>query len=656
LALLKNSFQRVFLMPKFELVSDFAPAGGQPKAIAELVEGLKKPGQQTLLGVTGSGKTFAISNVIAAVQKPTLVLCHNKTLAAQLYNEFKSFFPKNEVHYFVSYYDYYQPESYLPGKDVYIEKDAQINERIEQLRLAATAALMSHNDVIIVSSVSCIYGLGDPKNWEELSVRLKKGDSVSRSGLISRLVDIQYERNNVDLLPGNIRVRGDTIDIRSSFQDYFTRVSLFGDEVEKISKVGLVDGETISELEETVIFPAKHFVVKDEERVFAIESIRKELAERLPELEELERQRLASRTKYDLEMLEQMGYCSGIENYSRHFDKRKPGEPPFTLLDFFPKDFLFVIDESHVALPQVHGMVKGDRSRKKSLIDHGFRLPSAYDNRPLDFSEFEKYLKNVVYTSATPSEYELKNSKKVVELIIRPTGLVDPPVIVRPSKGQLKDLMNEIREAEKKGFRTLVTTLTKKMAEDLTEYLAKEGINSRYLHSEIDTLERTEIIRQLRLKKFDCLVGINLLREGLDIPEVALVAILEADKEGFLRNARSLIQTIGRAARNSESKVILYADKSTKSMKEAIGETERRRKLQTEFNKKHGITAKTIVKKIEETGIELKDVKSVPTSNIPSLLIELEAEMDVAAERLEFEKAIVLRDRIMALEKRLKAK
>ncbi len=643
-------------MPKFELVSDFAPAGGQPKAIAELVEGLKKPGQQTLLGVTGSGKTFAISNVIAAVQKPTLVLCHNKTLAAQLYNEFKSFFPKNEVHYFVSYYDYYQPESYLPGKDVYIEKDAQINERIEQLRLAATAALMSHNDVIIVSSVSCIYGLGDPKNWEELSVRLKKGDSVSRSGLISRLVDIQYERNNVDLLPGNIRVRGDTIDIRSSFQDYFTRVSLFGDEVEKISKVGLVDGETISELEETVIFPAKHFVVKDEERVFAIESIRKELAERLPELEELERQRLASRTKYDLEMLEQMGYCSGIENYSRHFDKRKPGEPPFTLLDFFPKDFLFVIDESHVALPQVHGMVKGDRSRKKSLIDHGFRLPSAYDNRPLDFSEFEKYLKNVVYTSATPSEYELKNSKKVVELIIRPTGLVDPPVIVRPSKGQLKDLMNEIREAEKKGFRTLVTTLTKKMAEDLTEYLAKEGINSRYLHSEIDTLERTEIIRQLRLKKFDCLVGINLLREGLDIPEVALVAILEADKEGFLRNARSLIQTIGRAARNSESKVILYADKSTKSMKEAIGETERRRKLQTEFNKKHGITAKTIVKKIEETGIELKDVKSVPTSNIPSLLIELEAEMDVAAERLEFEKAIVLRDRIMALEKRLKAK
>lgn len=644
-------------MGQFELVSDFEPAGDQPKAIKELSEGVKKGGQQTLLGVTGSGKTYTISQVIAHTNRPTLVLAHNKTLAAQLFNEFKGFFPKNEVHYFVSYYDYYQPESYLPGKDVYIEKDAQINEKIEQLRLAATSALLSRRDVIIVSSVSCIYGLGDPKNWRDLSFELKKGQEISREELIARLVDLQFERNDIDLSPGNIRVRGNIVDLRSTIQDNFLRIEFFGDQVEKISKMSLLDVTEIEAFESVLIFPAKHFVVKDEQRFDAIKTIREELAQRLPELPELERQRLESRTRYDVEMIEELGYCSGIENYSRHFDGRKPGEPPYTLLDFFPKDFLLVVDESHVTLPQVSGMVKGDRSRKKSLIDNGFRLPSAYDNRPLSFEEFEKYLNNVIYVSATPADYELKHSKKVVEQIIRPTGLVDPSVEVRPTKGQIQDLLKEIKATETKGFRTLVTALTKKMAEDLAEFLAKEGIKARYLHSEIDTLERTEIIRQLRLKKFDCLVGINLLREGLDIPEVALVAILDADKEGFLRNARSLIQTIGRAARNSEGRVLMYADKVTDSMQKAIDETSRRRKLQMSFNKTHGIVPKTIVKKISEEQLsELSEIDSVPGSNIPELLVELESQMNVAAEKLEFEKAILIRDKIISLEKRLKGK
>lgn len=646
-----------FLMDRFELVSDFAPAGDQPKAIKELSSGVKAKGQQTLLGVTGSGKTFTVSHVIANANKPTLVLCHNKTLAAQLFNEFKGFFPKNEVHYFVSYYDYYQPESYLPGKDVYIEKDAQINEKIEQLRLAATSALLSRRDVIIVSSVSCIYGLGDPKNWRDLSIELKKGQEISREKLIAGLVDLQFERNDLDLSPGNIRVRGNIVDIRATMQDNFLRIEFFGDQVEKISKMSLLNVTEIEALDSALVFPAKHFVVKEDQRFVAVKTIREELMQRLPELAELERQRLESRTRYDLEMIEELGYCSGIENYSRHFDGRKPGEPPHTLLDFFPDDFLLVVDESHVTLPQVSGMVKGDRSRKKSLIDNGFRLPSAYDNRPLDFQEFEKYLKNVIYVSATPADYEISHSKKVVEQIIRPTGLVDPSIEVRPTRGQIEDLLKEIRATEKKGFRTLVTALTKKMAEDLAEFLAKEGVKARYLHSEIDTLERTEIIRQLRLKKFDCLVGINLLREGLDIPEVALVAILDADKEGFLRNARSLVQTTGRAARNSEGRVIMYAEHVTDSMRRAIGETDRRRRLQVDFNKKHGIVPKTIVKKISEEQIaELSDVDSVPSSNIPELLVELESQMNLAAEKLEFEKAIVLRDKIMGLEKRLKGK
>ncbi len=643
-------------MQKFELHAEFEPKGDQGKAIKELVDGVKTGGQQTLLGITGSGKTFSIACVIEKVQKPTLVLAHNKTLAAQLYNEFKSFFPKNAVHYFVSYYDYYQPESYLAGKDVYIEKDAQINERIEQLRLAATSALLSRKDVIIVSSVSCIYGLGDPSNWMELKVHLKKGQKISRNQIIYNLVDIQFERNDLAVEPGKFRVRGDTIDIRTALSTDFLRIELFGDEIEKISRYSYPAMELTEELSEATVFPAKHFIIKDAQRKSAIESIRAELEERLPQLGELERTRLSSRTKYDLEMIEELGYCSGIENYSRHFDNRKPGEPPFTLLDFFPKDFLLVVDESHVTLPQVKGMVKGDHSRKQSLIEYGFRLPSAYDNRPLTFEEFEKYLKNVIYTSATPAEYEKQHSKQIVEQIIRPTGLVDPQIILRPTKNQLKDLMNEISETAKKGFRTLVTTLTKKMAEDLTEYLAKNGINTRYLHAEIDTLERTELIRQLRLKKFDCLVGINLLREGIDIPEVALVAILDADKEGFLRNDRSLIQTIGRAARNSEGRVILYHEKMTESMQRAISETNRRRKMQIEHNKRNGIVPKTIIKPIDEQAVELKDVKSVPKDNIPALLVELEAQMDLAAEKLEFEKAIVLRDRITALEKRMKEK
>ncbi len=643
-------------MEKFVLSSSFSPKGDQEKAIDELSQGLKDGGQQTLLGITGSGKTFTIANVIQKINKPTLILAHNKTLAAQLYNEFRGFFPKNAVHYFVSYYDYYQPESYLPGKDIYIEKDAQVNERIEQLRLAATTSLLSRKDVIVVCSVSCIYGLGDPKNWIDLKVNLQQGQKISRDQIISQLIDIQFERNDFTVEAGKLRVRGDTIDIRTSMSDDFLRIELFDDKIDQIIRLSYPAMEPLEQLKEITVFPAKHFVVKDEQIKSAVKSISEELQKRLPELGELERTRLESRTKYDLEMIEELGYCSGIENYSRHFDNRKAGEPPFTLLDFFPKDFLLVVDESHVSLPQVKGMVKGDHSRKTALIDHGFRLPSAYDNRPLTFEEFEKYLKNVIYTSATPADYEKKHSKKIVEQIIRPTGLVDPEIILKPATNQIKDLMEEIKKAEKKGFRTLVTTLTKKMAEDLTEYLAKNGVNARYLHSEIETLERTELIRQLRLKKFDCLVGINLLREGLDIPEVALVAILDADKEGFLRDERSLIQTTGRAARNSEGKVIMYHEKLTDSMKRAIDETNRRRKIQVEYNKKNGITPKTIIKPIQEQITEIKDLKNIPKNNIPAIIVELEAQMDIAAEKLEFEKAIVLRDRITTLEKRLKEK
>ncbi len=642
-------------MCSFKVESPFAPAGDQPKAIKALSEGLKTGGMHTLLGVTGSGKTFSVSHVIQNVDKPTLVLCHNKTLAAQLYNEFKEFFPNNSVHYFVSYYDYYQPESYMPGKDVYIEKDAQINEKIEQLRLEATHALMTRKDVIVVSSVSCIYGLGSPDNYVKMAVPIKVGDTIKRDELIEKLVDIQYQRNNTEFSAGKIRVIGDIVDVRSVTEDFYTRIEFYGDQIEAISFRNALTNQVTQKMNSLLLFPAKHFVINEDQREQALDSIRKELDEWVSTLGPLEQERLRSRTKYDLEMIEELGYCSGIENYSRHFDGRKPGEPPFCLLDFFPKDFLMVIDESHVTLPQVHGMLKGDQSRKKNLVDHGFRLPSAFDNRPLSFEEFEKYLKNVVFTSATPADYELKHSKRVVEQIIRPTGLVDPQVDVRPSENQVEDLLKEIESTTAKGFRTLVTTLTKKMAEDLTEFLAKRGVKVRYLHSEIDTLERTELIRQLRLKKFDCLVGINLLREGIDIPEVALVAILDADQEGFLRNDRSLIQTIGRAARNSEGRVILYATKETESMKRALDETNRRRTIQIAFNEKHGITPKTIIKAIKEGDIDLSTVEAVPKDNIPAMLVELEAEMNLAAEELQFEKAIVLRDRIHDLEKRLSA-
>lgn len=642
-------------MKKFSLIADFKPAGDQPKAISELAEGIGKGGVYTLLGVTGSGKTYTVSNVIEKVQKPTLVLCHNKTLAAQLFNEFKSFFPENSVHYFVSYYDYYQPESYMPAKDVYIEKDAQINEKIEQLRLEATQALMTRSDVIVVASVSCIYGLGSPENYEKMAVPVKVGDKIQRNELIERLVDIQFNRNNVEFGPGHIRVLGDIVDVRPGFGEEYVRIELSDNEIEAISVRHAVSNQLVQSVNEMLLFPAKHFVIDSKQRKDALESIRSELKAVLPNLAPLEQERLRSRTNYDLEMIQELGYCSGIENYSRHFDGRKDGEPPYCLLDFFPKDFLMVIDESHVALPQVHGMLAGDRSRKKNLVEHGFRLPSAYDNRPLSFEEFEKYLRNVIFTSATPADYERSKSKQIVEQIIRPTGLVDPAIEVRSSENQVADLMKEIRATTEKGFRTLVTTLTKKMAEDLTEFFAKNGLKVRYLHSEIDTLERTELIRQLRLHKFDCLVGINLLREGLDIPEVALVAILDADSEGFLRNDRSLIQTIGRASRNSEGRVILYASKTTDSMKRAIGETNRRRQIQLEFNQVHKIVPKTIVKAIKEGEVDLSDVLAIPRDNIPALLVELDAEMNLAAEQLEFEKAIVLRDRIRQLEHRLQA-
>ncbi|MFH0954893.1 MAG: excinuclease ABC subunit UvrB [Candidatus Micrarchaeota archaeon] len=643
-------------MRPFELTSDYGPKGDQQQAIDALAKGIEKGGKYTLMGVTGSGKTFSCASVIQKVQRPTLVLCHNKTLAAQLYNEFKSFFPKNSVHYFVSYYDYYQPESYLPGKDVYIEKDAQVNARIEQLRLEATTALLTRKDVIIISSVSCIYGIGDPQTFKELNLHLTKNQVMTRKKLIETLVSLQYERNSQAFEPGMVRVQGDILDVRFGYGEDFVRIELFGDQIENLEMRKALTGELIEKLEDITIYPAKHFVVRDEQVKHAIASIQAELRERLSQLGELERTRLGQRTKYDLEMLEELGYCNGIENYSRHFENRKAGEPPFCLLDYFPKDFLMVIDESHVTLPQVHGMHGGDRSRKKNLIDHGFRLPSAYDNRPLTFEEFEKYLNNVIFTSATPADYEIQNSKQVIEQIVRPTGLVDPQIEVRTVENPIKDLMAETIAMEQKGFRTLVTTLTKKMAEDLTEYFAQHGVRVRYLHSEIDTLERTEIIRQLRLKKFDCLIGINLLREGLDIPEVALIGILDADKEGFLRNARSLIQTIGRAARNSEGRVILYANKTTDSMKNAMDETNRRREKQLAYNKEHGITPQTIIKSIPEGTIEIEDVEHVPHSNIPALLVELEADMNLAAEKLEFEKAIVLRDRIQKLEKRLKAK
>jgi len=639
---------------KFELVSDYKPKGSQPEAIKALVNGINKKKQyQTLLGVTGSGKTFTMANVIAKTNRPTLVLAHNKTLAAQLYNEFKEFFPKNRVEYFVSYYDYYQPESYIAQRDQYIEKDANINPKIEQMRLSATASLLSGRDTIIVASVSCIYGLGNPENFFKLGFEIKCGQKFSRKDLMQKLVRIQFERNEMNLSPGKFRVRGETIDFIPGYFDNIIRIEMFGDEIEKIVEIDKITGNVKENYDYFYVYPAKHFVMPDESRNKAIDLIKEELKSRLPELDMIESHRLKQRTLYDIEMMEETGSCKGIENYSRHFDLRAAGEKPYTLMDYMPEGFLLFIDESHQTIPQLHGMYKGDYSRKKSLIDYGFRLPSAFDNRPLKFNETEKYMKNVIFVSATPTEYETKKSKGVVEQIIRPTYLIDPPVEVRPSKNQIDDLKREIRAAIKDNNRVLITTITKKLAEELSEYLSDNDIKTRYLHSEIDTIERTEIIRELRLGKFDVLVGINLLREGLDIPEVSFIGILDADKEGFLRNTRSLIQIIGRAARNINSKVVLYADKRTDSIKGALRETTRRRKIQIEYNKKHNLKPKTIIKPIRDKEVEIKDIKHIPKKEIPNTIIELDADMRDAADKLDFEKAIALRDRINKLKERM---
>ena len=643
----------------FTLAKDaFPPSGDQPEAIEQLVRGVRRGGRQTLLGVTGSGKTFTIANVIASANKNTLVISHNKTLAAQLYAEFKEFFPKNNVGYFVSFYDYYQPESYIPQTDTYIEKDTEVNEKIEKMRLEATAMLMSGEPTIIVSTVSCIYSLGSPKEWEKNAIPVARGMTIDRKLLIHNFIEARYERNDISLVPGNLRVKGDTIDIIPGYSDDIIRISMFGDEIEHISIHDHVTMKKLRDVNAVKIFPAKHYITDDNSRSRAIDSIKRELDNWLPNLpSELERQRLIQRTKYDLEMIEEFGYCSGIENYSRHLDGRAPGQPPYCLLDFFGDDFLLVIDESHVTLPQLHGMYNGDYTRKKMLIDYGFRLPSAYDNRPLKFEEFENYLKNVIFVSATPGPYELRSSLQVIEQLVRPTGLVDPRVEIRPTKNQMEDLIKEIKNRAEKNQRTLVTTMTKRMAEDLAEFLAKNKVRVRYLHSEIEGLERTELIRQLRLGEFDSLVGINLLREGLDIPEVSLVAILDADKEGFLRNTTSLIQTFGRAARNLDGTVIMYSDHITQSMRQALEETERRRKKQLEYNKRYKITPKTIVKPIAESIKEIADVqvetKSMAREDLFKLAVETEATMKRFAEELEFEKAIMFREKLDKIRKAL---
>ncbi|KOO37166.1 excinuclease ABC subunit UvrB [Priestia koreensis] len=653
---------------EFELVSAYSPQGDQPKAIQKIVEGIQQGKKhQVLLGATGTGKTFTVSNVIKEINKPTLVIAHNKTLAGQLYSEFKEFFPNNAVEYFVSYYDYYQPEAYVPQTDTFIEKDASINDEIDKLRHSATSSLFERNDVIIIASVSCIYGLGSPEEYNELVVSLRVGMERERNQLLRQLVDVQYERNDIDFKRGTFRVRGDVVEIFPASRDErCIRVEFFGDEIDRISEVDSLTGEILGEREHVAIFPASHFVTREEKMKVAIDNIEKELEERLAYLREnnklLEAQRLEQRTRYDLEMMREMGFCSGIENYSRHLTLRPPGSTPYTLLDYFPEDFLLVIDESHVTLPQVRGMYNGDQARKGVLIDHGFRLPSALDNRPLMFDEFEKHVKQAVYVSATPGPYESEKAPEVIEQIIRPTGLLDPTIDVRPIKGQIDDLIGEIHERIKKDERTLITTLTKKMSEDLTTYLKEIGIKVQYLHSEVKTLDRIETIRELRLGKYDVLVGINLLREGLDIPEVSLVAILDADKEGFLRSERSLIQTIGRAARNSNGHVIMYADKVTNSMEIALRETKRRREIQIAYNEEHGITPQTIKKAVrasiratqvaeEEETYEaaLPEVSKMSKKEREKLIASMEAEMKEAAKALNFERAAELRDLLLEL-------
>lgn len=657
---------------KFELVSKYKPTGDQPQAIEKLVDGLAEgKKEQILLGATGTGKTFTISNVIAKANKPTLVLAHNKTLAGQLYGEFKEFFPNNAVEYFVSYYDYYQPEAYVPSSDTYIEKDSSINDEIDKLRHSATSSLLERNDVIVVASVSSIFGLGDPKEYRDQALSLRVGQEIERDKLLDQLVEVQFERNDIDFQRGRFRVRGDVIEIFPASRDERAlRVEFFGDEIDRIREVDPLTGEILGERDHVVIFPATHFLTSGERLEGSIKSIEDELKERLEVLRNdgklLEAQRLEQRTTYDIEMLREMGYCSGIENYSRHVDGRKAGEPPYTLLDFFPDDFLIVVDESHVTMPQVRGMYNGDRSRKQMLVDYGFRLPSALDNRPLQLAEFEKYVDQIIYMSATPGVYEEERTDTVVQQIIRPTGLLDPEVEVRQTMGQMDDLVAEINERVKRNERVFVTTLTKKMAEDLTDYFKEMSIKVKYLHSDIKTLERTQIVRDLRLGKFDVLVGINLLREGIDVPEVSLVAILDADKEGFLRNERSLIQTIGRAARNENGHVIMYADKITDSMQKAIDETKRRRTLQIEYNKEHHITPKTVKKEVRDlikTGAEPKPKQNASSVEVAfdemskqekqAMIERLEEQMQVAAKNLEFEDAAALRDTVLELKAQL---
>ncbi|MEI4829972.1 excinuclease ABC subunit UvrB [Bacillus sp. FJAT-53711] len=653
---------------QFEIVSEYSPQGDQPRAIEQLVAGIKNGKKhQVLLGATGTGKTFTISNVIKEVKKPTLVMAHNKTLAGQLYSELKDFFPNNAVEYFVSYYDYYQPEAYVPQTDTFIEKDAQINDEIDKLRHSATSALFERDDVIVVASVSCIYGLGSPEEYSELVVSLRVGMEKDRNQLLRELVDVQYSRNDIDFQRGTFRVRGDVVEIfPASLDEHCIRIEFFGDEIDRIREVNALTGEVLAEREHVAIFPASHFVTREEKMKVAIENIEKELEERLKELNDngklLEAQRIEQRTRYDLEMMREMGFCSGIENYSRHLTLRPAGSTPYTLLDYFPKDFLIVMDESHVSVPQVRAMYNGDKARKQVLVDHGFRLPSALDNRPLMFEEFEEKTNQVVYVSATPGPYELEHAPEVVEQIIRPTGLLDPKIDIRPIEGQIDDLLGEIHDRIAKNERVLITTLTKKMSEDLTDYLKDVGIKVNYLHSEIKTLERIEIIRDLRLGKFDVLIGINLLREGLDIPEVSLVAILDADKEGFLRSERSLIQTIGRAARNANGHVVMYADRITKSMEIAINETKRRRQIQEAYNEKHGITPKTIQKGVRDViraTMAAEDTETYETAPLTSkkmtkkerenVIAKMEAEMKEAAKALDFERAAELRDLLLEL-------
>ncbi|AZV64045.1 excinuclease ABC subunit UvrB [Peribacillus frigoritolerans] len=654
---------------KFELVSKYSPQGDQPAAIEMLVEGIKEGKEmQTLLGATGTGKTFTVSNVIQKINKPTLVIAHNKTLAGQLYSEFKEFFPNNAVEYFVSYYDYYQPEAYVPSTDTFIEKDASINDEIDKLRHSATSSLFERKDVIIIASVSCIYGLGSPEEYREMVVSLRTGMEIDRNALLHRLVDIQYERNDIAFQRGTFRVRGDVVEIFPASRDeHCVRVEFFGDEIDRIREVDALTGEITGERDHIAIFPASHFVTREEKMRIAIQNIETELEERLKELREdeklLEAQRLEQRTRYDLEMMREMGFCSGIENYSRHLTLRPSGATPYTLIDYFPEDFLLVVDESHVTLSQIRGMFNGDQARKQVLVDHGFRLPSAKDNRPLRFEEFEKKVHQSIFVSATPGPYELEHTPEMVQQIIRPTGLLDPTVEVRPIEGQIDDLIGEIQERVKKNERVLITTLTKKMSEDLTDYLKEIGIKVQYLHSEVKTLERIEIIRELRMGKYDVLVGINLLREGLDIPEVSLVTILDADKEGFLRSERSLIQTMGRAARNANGHVIMYADRITNSMELAINETRRRREIQEKYNEEHGIMPQTIQKDIRdsirathvaEEGEEYKEDLAPSLAKLPKkerlkVMASMEKEMKEAAKALDFERAAELRDLLLEL-------